>query len=399
MAKRRPKGEGGISQRHDHPTCPPIDPETKERPEHKCRGRWMAQVSMGAKATPDGKAKRIRKTIYGPTEKSVRRELTKLLAQQRQQRLVVSTTTVARYLDDWMERVGQTRLKANTRRGYRSKIKTYLVPHLGHHRLDRLEPDHIDAMFSAMRAQGLAEATLRQTYAILHRALSDAEKRRKVATNVAALVDPPGTKVNRRRPLTVAQARKVLAAEGDGVRFHLALYLGMRQGECLGLRWPDVDLGNGVLYVQQSLVRDDAGGGLVLDDPKSQASVRPVPLPTVVLSRLKVAWARHVAEGGDLDGYVFARADGRPLDPRADWQAWTDLLASAGVGHVALHAARNTTAQLLEDSGVPDRLVAQILGQSQVSVTHGYQYADLDRTRAALDSAAALVEEERPELA
>jgi len=384
MAKRRGHGEGSISQRHDHPSCPPaVD---GKRPEHRCQGRWVAMVDLGY---VDGK--RRRKAIYADTRKGAAIKLQETLTAKRSGSLAVGQVTVERWLRYWLDTVcAEEGLKVNTMKSHRSKVETWLIPHLGHHRLDKLQPEHVRSLYATMRREGKAEATLRQTHAVLRRALAVAVRERKVPYNVAELVQPPKTTKAKRTGLTVEQARHVL--DGGALRWWLALYLGMRQGECLALRWSDVDLMDGLVHVRRSLVRIP-GEGLAYDTPKSRASVRVVPLPPAVLSRFTVAWAEHLENGGTADGLVFHRNDGGPIDHRADWQAWVDLLESKGVPHTALHAARNTTASLLEAAGVPARMVAQILGQATVEVTYGYQEAELEGLRKAMLALESLVGE------
>lgn len=384
MAKRRGHGEGSISQRHDHPSCPP--PVDGARPEHRCQGRWVAMVDLGY---VDGK--RRRKALYADTRKGAAIKLQETLAAKKSGSLAVGQVSVERWLTYWLDTVcAEEGLKVNTMKSHRSKVETWLVPNLGHHRLDRLQPEHVRSLYAKMRREQKAEATIRQTHAVLRRALAVAVRERKVPYNVAELVKPPTTAKKKRTGLTVDQARQVL--HGSPLRWWLALYLGMRQGECLALRWSDVNLDEGWLFVQRSLIRIP-GEGLAYDTPKSKASVRVVPLPPAVLSRFKVAWAEHIAAGGDVDGLVFHRGNGEPIDHRADWQAWVDLLAERGVPHVALHAARNTTASLLEEAGIPARMVAEILGQATVEVTYNYQSADLERRRDAMLALEALVGE------
>lgn len=403
MAKRRSKGEGAINQRHDHPSCPPLlvvghdedGKPIKDRADHRCQGRWVARVDLGKV-----NGKRKSKDVYGPTKADVQVKLRKAMASRDAGTLITKSPTMEQWLNHWLDEICVERgLKINTMKSHRSKTKTYLIPHLGKHRVDALRPEHIRAMYKAMRAQGLQESTLRQTHAILRRALEVAVREGKAARNVAAVIDPPSTKRRKRHGLALADARTVLrlAAWGvpltdvTGLRWYCALYLGMRQSECLGLRWANVNLDEEWLLIEETLVREP-GVGLVFDTPKSESSVRPVPLPTVVLSRFKVAWAQHVAAGGTRDDLVFSRG-GQPIDHRADWAHWRDLLAAAGVAHVELHAARNTTATLLEEAGVPDRMIMQILGQSSVEVTHGYQWAELPRLREAMRSLETLVEQ------
>lgn len=389
MGERRGKGDGSLVQRHDHPSCPPaVD---GKRPAHKCRGRWVATIDLGWQGEAPNR-KRVRKVMYGRTRKEAQIKLATAVAEKRRGELVVASPTLEVWLRYWLEEIctqrvvksGQVGLKVNTMKSHRQKVEHYLIPHLGTHRLDRLAPEHVRAMYKAMRDQGLSEATLRQTYAILRRALEVARREGKVGRNVADLTDAPSTEKRKRTPLTLAQARQVLAVAD--LRGWVALYLGLRQGEALGLRWSDVDLERGWLSIERALVRHPTRG-LILERPKSRASVREFPIPPKALAQFKLAHVMHDQADGDPEGLVFHR-NGQPIDPRTDWQAWTDLLTAAGVPHVALHAARNTTASLLEAAGVPARVVAQILGQSTIEVTYGYQHseeASLIRWMQALD--------------
>jgi integrase len=139
----------------------------------------------------------------------------------------------------------------------------------------------------------------------------------------------------------------------------------MRQGECLGLRWENVDLINRRIHIREELVRI-TGKGLQVTPPKSDTSRRSIPMLEPVA---------YLLEALPQDGeYVFY---GKKKDPRQDWGAWKALLVKAGVcpadmaeGDMpALHAARGTTASLLHEAGVPDKIIAEILGHSSVQIT------------------------------
>lgn len=362
---RRTKGDGGLFHRHDHPTCPPVGTDGV-RPEHPCQGRWQGTIDV----VVDGRKKR--KYVYARTQRAARLKLSEAVRARDAGTLTIGTTTVEQWLTKWLDRQAR-KLKPQTVRGYRSKVRTYLLPHLGRHRLAALRATHIEAMYDAMRDEGLAEATVRQTHAILGKALADAERLGVIGVNPWKRVEAPGTNTNKRAQLTPAQAARVLAATDDA-RWWLALFYGMRQGECLGLRWSDIDLHRKRLTIAQTLQTAE-DGSLFFDTPKSDASARVLPLVPLMEARLRLAW---VEAGQPVDGLVFAREDGGPVRPRDDWQAWRDLLAEVGVPMVALHAARNSAASLMEAAGVPDRRAAQILGHSSVQITHGYQTSDLD---------------------
>lgn len=368
MAKRRGHGEGSIYERSD--------------------GKWVACVDLGYAG-----GKRQRRIRYARTRAEAVKKLAALQKDISAGVYATSTVTVSAWLDEWAddiltERVATGRLKPYTMRGYRSKIRTYLKPHLGHRRLDRLEPKHVREMYQAMRRDGLAEATIRQTYAILRRALTDAMRSGKVARNVAELTDPPGTQRAKRTGLALADVRKVLATADQTTmpaRWWCAVVLGMRQGECLGLSWDNVDLAAKRLTVDRTLVID--GGQVTYGTPKSAAGSRVIDLPPAIVSRLTVEYAR----ADDRHGLVWT-SNGDAIRPWADYKAWRALLDAAGVEPVALHAARNTAASLMEQQGIGDREVAQILGQSTVAVTHGYQHAESDTIRRHLGAVQALIE-------
>ena len=81
--------------------------------------------------------------------------------------------------------------------------------------------------------------------------------------------------------------------------------------------------------------------------------------------------AAQLWEEGD---WVFAQANGRPIDPRADHDAWKALLSEAGIRDARLHDARHTAATLLLVLGVPTRAVMAVMGWSQTAMTTRYQH-------------------------
>jgi integrase len=104
----------------------------------------------------------------------------------------------------------------------------------------------------------------------------------------------PNDRVSIGRGLTLDQARKLLHEASDDrlyALYVLALLLGLRRAELLGLLWKDVDLGKGALTISRSLQR--VGGELKLVPPKTQHSVRTVPLPALAVEALEVHRARQ----------------------------------------------------------------------------------------------------------
>jgi integrase len=377
---RRAKGDGGVTQRHDHPTCPPL--VDGHRPEHRCRGRYQATLDV----IIDGRRKR--KTIYARTKAEAQVKLNKANREKDQGALVMRTVTVEAWMTAWLDKKARPPkpLKPQTMTGYRSKVRLYIAPMIGRRKLTDLRAAHIETMYDQMRADGLAEATVRQTHAILLGAMKDAVRADHLSYNPMDKVNAPGTEKAEREQFTIDQARQVLRTAGDDARWWLALFYGMRQGEVLGLDWTNVDWSRGLIHVEQTLQTSEEGH-LILGSPKTERSQRPIPMVGQIETRLRLHWE---AAGRPDTGLVFG-VDGKPKQPKRDWLDWRDLIDHATtiplapLPLIALHAARNSAASLMEAAGLPDRLVMQILGQSQVQTTHRYQSADLERMRAGLE--------------
>lgn len=387
--RRRAKGDGGLTQRHDHPSCPPPGPGGK-RPKHRCRGRWTYRLTVwvdehGALTQPGiGRAKRIQG--YGPSHEEARVKLNAELRRRDDGTLVVGSVAVAAWLDYWLSHIASRRLKPQTLAGYTSKVNTLIVPHLGRHPLDRLRPEHIRSWHDTLRASGgkddtpLAETSVRQAHMILRKALTDAVYEGKLTTNPVIRVQAPATTtVGAREAYSVDQAAVLLRKAGNHPRWWLAVFYGLRQGEALGLRWRDVDLEAGVLRVEQTL-QMGVDRQPFFGPPKTKRAQRAMPLLPIMV-KLLTQWQ---PENPHPDALVFHWPDGGPIMPWVDNRAWHDLVDAAGLPHLPLHSARHTAASVLEAAGVPDRLIMQILGHSQVQTTHGYTHADMVRQTEAL---------------
>src|SRR5262249_29851884 len=147
-------------------------------------------------------------------------------------------------------------------------IRCHLKPDLGRIRLDQLAPQHVQALLDRKLKSGLAAQTVFHIRATLRTALNQALKWNLVARNVAALTTPPRVPHYEIRPLDPAQARRLLdAAKGTRLEsaYVVALNLGLRRGEVLGLRWEDVDFDRGTLTVARSVQR--VGGRLQASEP------------------------------------------------------------------------------------------------------------------------------------
>ena len=141
---------------------------------------------------------------------------------------------------------------------YRPKIERWIIPG-SHTDFDRLYPEHLYAFYASLRAEGLAPNTIVQIHRILSRALTMAVRQERIFRNPCTLIDAPQPEEAETETLTAAEARKLLgvaAQRRSGTRWSVALALGLRQGEALGLRRSYIDLDSAVIYVHWQLKRE-----------------------------------------------------------------------------------------------------------------------------------------------
>jgi integrase len=192
---------------------------------------------------------------------------------------------------------------------------------------------------------------------------------------VCELVDRPRAAKQEMR-WSVDEARQFLdAAAGDRyvALWTLALTTGMRRGELLGLKWPDIDFEAGKLAVRRTLVT--VAYQIRWSEPKTAASRRVVALDPATAAALRAHRARQLEErmaigAGYLDEkVVFAAVAGEPLHPDTVTKHFDRLVARAGVPKIRLHDLRHTAATLRLEQGVPLKVVTERLGHSSTRIT------------------------------
>ena len=354
MAARRQHGEGSLYQRKDD-------------------GRWIASVNLGT----DARGKRQRRVFTATTPEAARLKREAFLDRRRDGFTMPKgrPPTVAEWCRHWLMKIARPQVEATTwERSYRSKVELYIVPFFASVPLTELAEEDIEAFHAHLMSRGLSAASITQIHRIMSRALKIAVVRGRIARNPCSNVSPPPADPPELVPPTAAEAERILercVTWPYGARWVLAITTGLRQGEALGLEWRDVQLADpACVTVRQSAAQ--VGGQRVLKQPKSRASRRTVPLPAVAVAALR----RHQAAQSvrDVAGTVFADARGRPVNYRADWQDWRDLLADLGLPRYRVHDLRHGYATMLLEQGVDPRVVQAMLGHASAALLARYQH-------------------------
>jgi len=350
--RRRGRGEGSIYCRHD--------------------GRYAAVVSDGWRS-----GRRVRKTFYGATRKEVQDQLKKALREQQLGlRVAIERQSAGQFLRNWLEKSVKDSVRPKTFKSYEHLVTYHVIPSLGKIELTKLSPQHLQDFFSDRLEKGLSARTVQYIRAVLRRALNQALQWGLVARNVATLVTGPRVVRRSVQPFTVDEVPKLLRgleSERLGALYLLTLSHGLRQGEALGLRWCDVDLKAKTLTVSQSLQWVDGEPHFV--EPKTRQSRRTIALSGAAVKTLLQHRKRQLQErllaGGDWQnsGLVFSTRTGRPLDGLNVTRDFQRMLKKAGLPVRRFHDLRHTTASLLLYQNVHPRVVADLLGHSEIRVT------------------------------
>ena len=303
-------------------------------------GRWHGRVTMGVKN--DGRLDRPHVTDTSRAEATAK---VQVLERQRAAGRVAEagrSPTVEAWLRHWLEHIAVRRVRPSTLDGYRSKVEHRLIPGLGKHRLDRLQPEHVEAFYNALATEGLASSD-------------------RAAAAPNPLPSPQGRRAARQgRPQRVRAGRRPEPRPGRGRTPHAGRSsgtAGRAVGQRNAARW-SVSLASASVRARRSVSAGSTSTSTPAHSPSAKpcsasaargwsscrrspgraadacapasARRRPAGPPGrsargAAARRLGVARARA----------LFAQPNGRPIDPRPDYGAWKVLLPRRREGRPA----------------------------------------------------------------
>lgn len=351
---KKGNGEGSVYQRAD--------------------GKWCASLTLGG-----GK----RRVLYGKTRQEVAKKLNAaLLAKQQGIPAPPQRLTIGKLLDEWFERDVKQRSLTRTQESYEFLIRVHLRPALGSRRVVDLTVRDVEDFLRAKAneksnlGKPYAASSLRSMRAVLSGALTYGQRLDLVYRNVARLARIPVVEPAKKRTAMTPELARVFLDKVRGHRlealYSVAMAIGLRQAEALGLRWGDVDLERGLVHVRVQLARIDGVNRL---NPPKRHQLRTIPLPQTAVSALREHRLRQLEERlqastrwEDWD-LVFSSRYGTPLNRHNVSHRFKELLARLGLPDLVFHELRHTCASLLLAQSVDPRAVMEILGHSQLSTT------------------------------
>lgn len=355
---RAAQGSGSIRQRKD--------------------GRWEGRITVG---TDPGTGKPIRRSVYGATQKEVRQQMTAI------QREVDSgtyqapdKTSVEEWLDTWMATFCAAKVKPLTRASYEAAIKKHIKPSLGALRLQKLRGFHVQELYNRMISAGLSAKTVKNVAAILHKALSIAMKQGLISVNPCDAAELPKVTQKEIKPLTDQEIPLFLEAiEESPMRnaYALCLFAGLREGECLGLSWDQVDFEARRITVSQQLQKEKKAGGKYYIAPTTKSGKpRQIEPPEIAFRYLRAERVKQMENrlaAGELwsnpHNLVFTDGTGKHMAVYTFYRHFKKIAAQIGRPDARPHDLRHTAATVAIASGADIKSVQDLMGHATASFT------------------------------
>ena len=353
----------------------------------KSNKSWTAALDLGL----DSKGKRRRVTRAANTK----REATAILRELERTHLGASEiidvkSTLGEYIHTWYEIKVRGIRRAKTASSYYYVLHHYVVPALGRKRLVDITSTDIARRLSALAEEGLAITTLKQIRVVLHKAFNDAVADGKILKNPVSAVPTPRVedseaKENHHRTFTrdeVLVFSTVLKDERIEAICLIAVTMGLRFGEILGLKWEDIESDFSCLSVRRTSgeVQVFATDGtsktqIVSNPPKTSNGHRKLMTTALVrgaLNRWRVRQYEDrlmLGEAWEDNDFVFTSAQGAQLWQSNVRRQYKRIIKESGLPDIRFHDLRHTAAVLMLVADARLEHVCEALGHSSIAIT------------------------------
>jgi integrase len=323
-----------------------------------------------------------RKQEWVSTKKKAQREaklfLENLLHDRRRGQYSPTKLLFIDFLKDWLNNVIKCQVEQTTFDGYTTNITKHIIPYFlpKQIKLANLKTIDLQGYFNEKQRQGdLSPSTLKKHYVNINKALEYAVDMEFIYRNPAKKIQLPKIKRYEPKLINDEQAKKLMeACKGTIIEtaVFLGIYLGLRRGEVLGLRWKDIDFNLKTLFVQNNRTKVTVK---VEKKPKSKASERHLRLAESLVQYLKRLKARQkedqlrFGEAYQKNDYVCKYEDGTPLKETTLNHAFKRILRDSDLPDIRFHDLRHSTASLLHASGATPKDLQEWLGHSDISTT------------------------------
>lgn len=301
------------------------------------------------------------------------------------------------FTERWMAEYAKIQLEPTTTEVYRLLLNTHIIPEIGHLKLAKIQPSHLNKLYCEMLKQrkdekpgGYSPTTIKLVHAVTSSIMTTAVQWNIITENPCKRIKPPKQKSRKTAFFTPEQAAVFLeeldreTREGEillqhNIFFQLALFCGLRRGETVALKWPDIDFDAGTVSITKSTAIVE--GKKYQKTPKNRTAERVICVPSHVLAmlrRYRLEYNTYRMQTGSQwtgCGHIFIQWNGaqmHPSTPDSTMRKVIDRYNSSHnekLPHVTPHGLRHTSATLLISQNIDIRTVSNRLGHAQTSTT------------------------------
>ncbi|EOO20037.1 site-specific integrase [Bacillus cereus] len=343
----------------------------------KQRGHWYFSFDLG-KDPFTGKRRQVKRRGF-KSEKEAKEALIKFHADVlNDESLDLSQMTYSKYLDEWFEE-RRISLQKSTYETHSIFCKNIIKPKLGHFKLQKIEPVHIQKFINNLANETDYSAhTIHLVFRIVNASLKKAKVMKLIKDNPATGTTLPKKQRKEMNVWTLDQvnyfireSKKVHRLTRIYVACVISLLTGMRQGEIMGLRWGDIDFDKNVIYIRQTLTQ----AAEIKVGAKNASSVRSIHIPDKLIGELKahrktvLEERLYYGEKYEDNDLVVGTRTGKPMIPRNLRKEFYNLTEKLGLPKIRFHDLRHTHATLLIQQNINVKLIADRLGHSDIETT------------------------------
>lgn len=339
-------------------------------------GRWEGRYIRDRE--PNGKARYG--YVYGSSYRQTKDRLVRRLAglEPSPQGITapsVSTATFASVAERWLS-AKRSGIKESTYFRYRGLLQCCVIPQIGSIPVAQITADTLSTLYAALlhqggrKQQGLSSKTVSDIFSVVKSVLKYA-RMQKIPVSCTGTELTIHTVNRELRILSESEQRQLVEyllhqPLQRNLGILLCLYTGLRLGELCALRWEDISLTEQTIYIHRTMQRlpcENSGKkrtAVVITGPKSQSSIRLIPIPPVL---------RPILEQARMDsGYVLTGSE-HYVEPRSMEYYFKCVLRRAGIPELNFHALRHTFATRCVELGFDVKTLSKILGHSSVTIT------------------------------
>lgn len=279
------------------------------------------------------------------------------------------------FLELWLEKYKKPEIKTTTYVLYKLYIEKFISPELGEYELDNLTKSVLIDFINKQKIDK-STSTINGLITIIKLSIRCANDLDYTTTNSTDILHRATKKSTAPKILTKNEAVKLtkylidyncvnLGKNKHSIGILLALYTGIRIGELMALKKSDIDLKNQKITINKTLVQVCLNGKFqtFINSPKTETSMRIVPIPKIIVPHLKKYLENSTGE------YFLSTRKGNFVDRRSMERIFTNTIKRLNLTPITFHGLRHTFATNLIESGVDPKTVSEILGHSNPLTT------------------------------